>query len=194
MPRNPDMPCADCGKLLWRGSTSLPAGLARCQPCRRKVPRSKGAPRKAPCPACGVGFARKDAATCSRVCGQRLRSEHCLDCGAPTLTQSLRCSVCAPLARRDLNRRKNSKRRGINSANRPARLAEVAIRDGGRCHLCRKLVNLSLKAPDRRSPTLDHLIPVADGGSDESENLRLAHFGCNSRRGTRGTVQLLLFG
>lgn len=40
MARRPDLPCADCGKLLWRDKTSLPAGQARCRPCRRSIPIS----------------------------------------------------------------------------------------------------------------------------------------------------------
>lgn len=34
MPRRPDLPCADCGNLMWRGSGSLPEGEARCRQCR----------------------------------------------------------------------------------------------------------------------------------------------------------------
>lgn len=35
MPRRPDLPCADCGKLMHRSRGSLPQGQARCHPCRR---------------------------------------------------------------------------------------------------------------------------------------------------------------
>jgi hypothetical protein len=35
VPRTPDLPCASCGRLMWRGSTSLPSGKAMCRPCRR---------------------------------------------------------------------------------------------------------------------------------------------------------------
>lgn len=34
MPHKPDLPCATCGKLLWRGNTSLPEGEATCRSCR----------------------------------------------------------------------------------------------------------------------------------------------------------------
>lgn len=34
MPRKPDLPCADCGNLMWRSTTSLPEGRARCRACR----------------------------------------------------------------------------------------------------------------------------------------------------------------
>lgn len=36
MPHRPDVPCAGCGELIWRGSTSLPPGEATCRSCRRK--------------------------------------------------------------------------------------------------------------------------------------------------------------
>ncbi len=55
MPRVPDLPCADCGKLMWRGSTSLPEGQARCHPCRRLRPTL----RTATCEQCGVDFQKK---------------------------------------------------------------------------------------------------------------------------------------
>jgi hypothetical protein len=35
MPRRPDLPCAGCGALMWRGTTSLPEGQATCRACRR---------------------------------------------------------------------------------------------------------------------------------------------------------------
>lgn len=34
MAKKPDTPCAGCGKLLWGGSTSLPAGTRTCRTCR----------------------------------------------------------------------------------------------------------------------------------------------------------------
>lgn len=46
MPRRPDVPCSSCGKLIWRGTGSLPAGQARCRDCRREAARK--------CPGCGV--------------------------------------------------------------------------------------------------------------------------------------------
>lgn len=71
---------------------------------------------------------------------------------------------------------------------------ELGARDGWRCHLCRRRVSPRLRSPHRMSATFDHLVPVTDGGTDEPENLRLAHLTCNSSRGKRGTVQLLLVG
>lgn len=63
---------------------------------------------------------------------------------------------------------------------------------GGKCHLCHKAVNLAtyglvgMFGPETAS--VDHLIPQAHGGGDERANLRIAHQGCNSRRGTKHPV------
>jgi len=35
MTHKPDLPCAVCGRLLWRTSTSAPEGVATCLECRR---------------------------------------------------------------------------------------------------------------------------------------------------------------
>jgi endogenous inhibitor of DNA gyrase (YacG/DUF329 family) len=62
MARKPDTPCSSCGKLLYRGSTSLERPI--CRDCRRKR-------RLANCPRCGKEFDAKSAAYCSRHCSDR---------------------------------------------------------------------------------------------------------------------------
>lgn len=59
----------------------------------------------------------------------------------------------------------------------------VYERDAWMCGICGESVDASLAGS--RSiwrPSLDHIIPYAVGGSDDPENLRLAHFWCNSVR------------
>lgn len=63
MPRKPDMPCAECGSLMWRGTGALPAGQATCRECRSKRSSSQGK-RVASitswnCLACGESCERK---------------------------------------------------------------------------------------------------------------------------------------
>lgn len=43
----------------------------------------------------------------------------------------------------------------------------------------------------RKDASRDHYMPTSDGGSDDFENLRLAHKSCNSRRGTKTIEELL---
>lgn len=48
------------------------------------------------------------------------------------------------------------------------------------CALCGRPVDMSLKAPDPMSPTVDHIIPVHRGGHpSDLNNLQLAHWICN---------------
>lgn len=47
------------------------------------------------------------------------------------------------------------------------------------CGICGRPVDKSLKYPDPMSPTVDHIIPCAKGGSDDLDNLQLAHRKCN---------------
>lgn len=55
MPRKPDTPCARCGKLLWSGSTSLPAGQRTCRPCRAPAKLGQPAtPRRLACAVCSA--------------------------------------------------------------------------------------------------------------------------------------------
>ena len=47
------------------------------------------------------------------------------------------------------------------------------------CGICGQPVDKSLKFPHPMSPTVDHIIPCAKGGSDDLDNLQLAHRACN---------------
>lgn len=67
--------------------------------------------------------------------------------------------------------------RGASHAERFT-LDEIYERDGRTCSLCRKPV-------DRQQATMDHIIPVTKGGPHTRANVKLAHRGCNTRKGNR---------
>ena len=51
------------------------------------------------------------------------------------------------------------------------------------CAICGTPVDMSIKAPDPMSPTVDHIIPIAKGGHPSSiDNLQLAHWTCNRQK------------
>lgn len=200
--------------MLHTSRNSLPAGQRTCRPCRRARPKPKRqsgpAPKNTPrtCAICGGGFMVRCPAVrtraCSPPCAQelatRIRREPgpCADCGQPTIRggNTVRlCLGCAATRRRAHYRAKNERRhRGVPCPSRQLSITELGDRDSWKCHLCQRKVNPNLRSPHPQSATMDHLVPVADGGDSEPENLRLAHRRCNTRRGTRGTVQLLLVG
>lgn len=79
-------------------------------------------------------------------------------------------------------------RRGSNRSKRLSRtphVSAVASIKGWSCWLCGKKVLSQLKWPHPRSGSVDHVVPYSKGGSDEMDNLKVAHLVCNKRRGNR---------
>ncbi|WP_227979969.1 HNH endonuclease [Nocardia spumae] len=69
------------------------------------------------------------------------------------------------------------------------------MRDGYRCHICRRNTDRSKVVPHPKAPTIDHLIPLSLGGTHEPANVATACFLCNSRKGAIGAGdQLALLG
>lgn len=186
MARKPDVPCSACGTLLWSGSTSRPAGQRFCRPCRRTgVARGQSQTQAMDCEVCSARFVPKKAhqRTCSLSCGQRRRHS--------VVTEADRLA-----AQRARWQRKNRRRRALKrgAAVEPYSLTEIAVRDCYRCGLCRRKVRMDRPWPHPMSPTIDHVVPIVDGGDDTRANVQLAHLGCNSRKGARGSQQLALIG
>ena len=94
------------------------------------------------------------------------------------------CRNCSLVKRRESYRIKTAKRQKITN---PIRIsADVIIeRDGNVCHLCDGEIDLSLPRNSRFGATIDHVVPVSKGGADTLENMRLAHWICNIKKGNR---------
>lgn len=67
---------------------------------------------------------------------------------------------------------------------------KVYLRDEGICKLCNQLVHLSIKYPDPKSPSLDHIIPLSKGGTHALKNLQLTHLECNIKKGNKTFTSL----
>lgn len=63
----------------------------------------------------------------------------------------------------------------------------VARRDGWRCHICGRRCS-------RQNWSVDHLVPLSQGGLHTYANVALAHHLCNSVRSDTGMAQLRLVG
>lgn len=55
----------------------------------------------------------------------------------------------------------------------------------GSCGICTEPMDRGLPRGDRLSPTIDHIVPLAKGGSHELSNLQWAHMACNAGKGAR---------
>ena len=70
--------------------------------------------------------------------------------------------------------RQNQKR--ARQGGRDYRRWEIYERDGGICYLCGEWVS-------DETYTIDHTIPISQGGEDTYDNVAVAHWRCNSSKG-----------
>jgi hypothetical protein len=62
---------------------------------------------------------------------------------------------------------------------------EIGERDGWLCGICRdadNLVDPARRRPDPLSPSIDHITPVALGGTHTRRNVQIAHWFCNQEK------------
>jgi len=73
---------------------------------------------------------------------------------------------------------------------------EIYERDGWRCGICGKKVRRDKKWPHPRSPSLDHIVPLAKGGKHVRTNVRCACLVCNcvTKQDSLVAAQFRLFG
>ena len=63
---------------------------------------------------------------------------------------------------------------------------EIYNRDGWICGVCRKPINEELSWPNPMAASLDHVVPVSDGGTHDLQNLQATHLVCNLSKGNSG--------
>jgi len=78
-------------------------------------------------------------------------------------------------------RRANKRANEYEAVNRNV----VLERDNWTCHLCNDPIPTDLKWPHPLSASMDHVIPLARGGSHTYENVQSAHLTCNISKGAR---------
>lgn len=118
----------------------------------------------------------------------------CKTCGQSTvdLYGATTCSdECQEEAHRARARDRKHRRRArqLSAFVVRVRRAEIYARDGWVCQLCLEPIDPNLRYPDLMSPSIDHVIPLATGGSHEPSNVQAAHFLCNSIKGVGPNTQ-----
>lgn len=129
----------------------------------------------------------------------RLTCGSCRVCGASfvSFNMDVTCSdECREIRNRQVKVLHKAKRRALkrNAFVAPVYRKKVFEADGYRCHICGKMTSRNAVVPHPKAPTIDHLIPLAQGGMHEPSNCRTAHFLCNALKGDRSAHdQLILF-
>jgi 5-methylcytosine-specific restriction endonuclease McrA len=93
-------------------------------------------------------------------------------------------------ARRNADYRRRARKKDAFVANVYRR--EIWERDGFTCQLCGDPLDMdavghnpAVEPYNPLAPTIDHIIPLAAGGTHEPANVQSAHFICNSVKGDR---------
>jgi predicted SprT family Zn-dependent metalloprotease len=95
-----------------------------------------------------------------------------------------RCKPCQKQLTRIRDRKKTLIRQKAIS-NPKISVEVIARRDHYLCHLCNQIVDMNIKRTDKMGATIDHILPLSKGGLDTMENVALAHWICNIRKGNR---------
>jgi 5-methylcytosine-specific restriction endonuclease McrA len=98
---------------------------------------------------------------------------------------------CKKQSRRVHNRIKTLRRQSVKTDLRVTH-EEIAERDNFVCHICNKLVDMSLPRTDKQGATIDHVIPISRGGTDSLDNLKLAHWSCNMKKSNKFMEELVV--
>jgi len=111
----------------------------------------------------------------------------CVVCGSGFVSETTARTCSEPCAeQRFLDQRRAGKhaRRARMKAAFVAHVSPLAIykRDGWQCWLCLSAIDPNADPQGDHGPSLDHIIPLANGGTHEPANVRAAHRGCNAQR------------
>lgn len=189
--------CRVCGGWMQRGATSQPQGKAAHRACRQLslVPVSE---RPTHCAHCKDVFESKRRSAlggawtkcCSKSCARNLEladSAHNFQVYA-RYGEWTRGGDSAKAAQRGELARRKRRARLAGVKREPYTLATIAERDGYICHIGKHPVDMSAKWPDLGSPSVDHILPLSQGGDDTLTNVALACLGCNLSKGNRMEV------
>ena len=152
--------CLNCGKEMARRAD---AAYCDAQPCRTAKYQARQASR----PRCAIDGCEYPVIA-RGLCGSHYSVEWRLE----NLERS-----------RDTARRRRALRRRVRVESFSSR--EVFDRDGWVCGICSEPIPRDAVWPDLRSPSIDHVVPIARGGEHSLANVQAAHLSCNSRKQDR---------
>ena len=111
----------------------------------------------------------------------------CHLCGATFMGNGRQSKFCSPTCLEvDYGKRaERRKQRLMQVEHEKFSRTEIFTRDEWVCGICAEAVDPEIAWPDRMCAVMDHVIPVAKGGTHMRVNVQTAHNVCNARKGAR---------
>lgn len=114
----------------------------------------------------------------------------CVVCGNKFITYNPKQKTCSKQCGRRWNYRNREKRLKDRIIDDDITLEALYKRDSGVCYICGGKCDWNDKTTNEEGyhisgdtyPTIDHIMPLAKGGMHSWDNIRLAHFRCNSNK------------
>ena len=167
-----------CGARTAAERRQVEAGLQADGRASKWAATSNARKRRKPmttlCVVCGKSFVHRSLGR--RYCSNR--------CTAKASYESRKNSPEYKAARLGYDQRRRARK--TTTAVEVFESVEIFTRDRYRCHMCGKRCRRDVVVPHPMAPTLDHLIPLAEGGEHTRANTATACFMCNSVKGDRG--------
>ena len=122
------------------------------------------------------------------------RTVKCEICGKEFVTYRQNAACCSSeCAKKKANRyashRKDSRIADEKRIDKDISALGLFVRDGGRCWICGGkcdphdyTIKDGYKICGNNYPSVDHVVPICEGGEDSWENVKLAHRICNTKR------------
>lgn len=99
------------------------------------------------------------------------------------MTTVMTCGNCKKKQNAANKAKRRALKRGATRSDNDIDLNTLDLRDGGICHICKGIVDWEASPLSNRYGSIDHVIPLAKGGTHTWDNVKLAHRLCNSRKG-----------
>ena len=169
----------------------------RCKKCGRFFIADKYPNRRYCSPECNPWISTKRPSKSCKICGKDLHRKGNAGPFPTYCTEACRweahykrypkkytkpCAYCG---------KPNHQKRGIVNkyCSEDCRSNDAIRNQEQQCEICGKLcgrkINKELKYPHPMSVSLDHIMPLAKGGTHEWDNLQASHLRCNMSKGAR---------
>lgn len=187
--------CVICGKLI----SNKKYCSKECQEKEFTITINK-------CIECGKEFETTNKASnycsdkCKEIRNNRVYIRICRQCGEEFKTKNEQRYYCSKKCIKKYTNNKSKKNRDIRLKNNgeidnSISLEKLIKRDKNICYLCGKECDSNDFVIENRNfivgsehPSIDHVIPIAKGGTHTWDNIKLAHIKCNTKKSDKSAV------